>query len=90
MELNRFLPLLIGLLLGAWTLVAAWAVLAARARDQRTESQLRSARRLARMVEESPALPLLVRSDGRIEASPRHFCSNDGRIKFKLVCADIA
>ena len=49
MELNRFLPLLIGLLLGAWTLVAAWAVLAARARDQRTESQLRSARRLARM-----------------------------------------
>ncbi|KHK91411.1 PAS domain-containing sensor histidine kinase [Novosphingobium malaysiense] len=71
MELNRFLPLLIGLLLGAWTLVAAWAVLSARARYQRTENQLRSARRLARMVEESPALPLLVRSDGRIEASPR-------------------
>ncbi|MCJ2188267.1 PAS domain-containing sensor histidine kinase [Novosphingobium beihaiensis] len=71
MDLERFLPLLIGLLLGAWMLAAAWAVLAARAREKRTESQLRSARRLARMVEESPALPLLVRSDGRIEASPR-------------------
>ncbi|MCJ2179642.1 sensor histidine kinase [Novosphingobium album (ex Hu et al. 2023)] len=71
MDLERFLPLLIGLLLGAWTLVAAWAVLASRAREKRTEGQLRSARRLARMVEESPALPLLVRSDGRIEASPR-------------------
>ncbi|MCT2401005.1 PAS domain-containing sensor histidine kinase [Novosphingobium mangrovi (ex Huang et al. 2023)] len=71
MDLDRFLPLLIGLLLGAWTLVAAWAVLSARAREKRTENQLRSARRLARMIEESPALPLLVRSDGRIEASPR-------------------
>lgn len=71
MEMNRFLPLVIGLLLAAWTLAAAWAVLSARAREKRTENQLRSARRLARMVEESPALPLLVRSDGRIEASPR-------------------
>lgn len=71
MQLDRFLPLLIGLLLAAWTLAAAWAVLAARTRDKRTEGQLRSARRLARMVEESPALPLLVRTDGRIEASPR-------------------
>ncbi|EJL28003.1 PAS domain-containing sensor histidine kinase [Novosphingobium sp. AP12] len=71
MELSRFLPLLIGLLLGAWTMAAAWAVLAARARQKRAEQHLRSARRLGKMVEESPALPLLVRTDGRIEASPR-------------------
>ncbi|MFC0203833.1 sensor histidine kinase [Novosphingobium soli] len=71
MEIPRFLPLLIGLLLGAWTMAAAWAVLVARVRQKRAESQLRSARRLGRMVEESPALPLLVRTDGRIEASPR-------------------
>lgn len=71
MEFARFLPLLIGLLLGAWTIAAAWAVLAARVRHNRVEAQLRSARRLGRMVEESPALPLLVRTDGRIEASPR-------------------
>jgi signal transduction histidine kinase len=71
MELERFLPLLIGVLLAVWTLAAAWAVVTGRARTKRTDAQLRSARRLARMVEESPALPLLVRSDGRIEASPR-------------------
>lgn len=71
MIVARFLPLLIGLLLAAWTVAAAWAVLSARARERRTENQLRSARRLGRMVEESPALPLLVRSDGRIEASLR-------------------
>ncbi|MED5545850.1 PAS domain-containing sensor histidine kinase [Novosphingobium decolorationis] len=71
METDRFLPLVIGILLAAWTLAAAWAILVARRRQKRAEMQLRSARRLARMIEESPALPLLVRSDGRIEASPR-------------------
>ena len=71
MDQDRLVPLLIGLLLAAWMLAAAWAVLTARSRQKRAEGQLRSARRLGRMVEESPALPLLVRSDGRIEASPR-------------------
>ncbi|TYC86912.1 PAS domain-containing sensor histidine kinase [Novosphingobium sp. BW1] len=71
METDRFLPLVVGILLAAWTLAAAWAILVARRRQKRAEMQLRSARRLARMIEESPALPLLVRSDGRIEASPR-------------------
>ncbi|EIZ80456.1 PAS/PAC sensor signal transduction histidine kinase [Novosphingobium sp. Rr 2-17] len=71
METERLLPLLIGLILAAWTVASAWVILSARARQKRAEAQLRSARRLARMVEESPALPLLVRTDGRIEASLR-------------------
>ncbi|GGB85967.1 sensor protein DivL [Novosphingobium endophyticum] len=71
MDHERLVTLLIGLLLAAWTVGAAWAILSARARQKRAEGALRSARRLARMVEESPALPLLVRSDGRIEASAR-------------------
>ena len=71
MDQERLVTLLIGLLLAAWTLGAAWAILSARTRQKRAEGALRSARRLARMVEESPAIPLLVRSDGRIEASPR-------------------
>lgn len=62
---------LIGLLLAAWTLAAGWAILAARARQKRAEASQRSARRLARMVDESPALPLLVRADGRVEAPQR-------------------
>ena len=62
---------LIGLLLAAWMLSAGWALLAGRAREKRAEAGLRNARRLARMVDESPALPLLVRADGKIEAPPK-------------------
>ncbi len=62
---------LIGLLLAAWTTAAAWAIIAARRREKRAEAGQRHARRLARMVDESPALPLLVRADGKIEAPPK-------------------
>jgi signal transduction histidine kinase len=62
---------LIALLLAAWTLAAGVAIVAARRRQRRAEGVQRHARRLARMIDESPALPLLVRADGRIEASPR-------------------
>jgi signal transduction histidine kinase len=71
MLLNQTALVLIGLLLAAWTLTAAWAILSARAREKRAEAGQRHARRLARMVDESPALPLLVRSDGKIEAPPK-------------------
>jgi signal transduction histidine kinase len=71
MDHDRLAPVLLGLLLAAWTLAAAWAFVSARLRERRAEATQRSARRLARMVEESPALPLLVRTDGRIEASAR-------------------
>ncbi len=62
---------LVGLLLGAWTLAALVMILSMRAKERRMEAGQRNARRLARMVDESPALPLLVRSDGRIEAPPK-------------------
>ena len=62
---------LIALLLAAWTVAAGWAVLAARTRERKAESGQRQARRLARMVDESPALPLLVRADGKIDAPQR-------------------
>jgi signal transduction histidine kinase len=59
------------LLLAAWTVAAAWAVLTARARQRRAEASQRLARRLGRMVEDSPALPMVVRADGRIEGPAR-------------------
>jgi signal transduction histidine kinase/PAS domain-containing protein len=62
---------IIGLVLAAWSAVAAWAVLASQARVRRSETSQRLARRLSRMVEEAPALPLLVRADGRIEGPSR-------------------
>jgi signal transduction histidine kinase len=71
MVVPQFALVLIGLVLAAWTLAAAWAVLSARRRLARAEGTQRLARRLSRMVEESPALPLLVRADGRIEGPSR-------------------
>ncbi len=71
MTLTPTALVLIGLLLSAWTVAAAWAVLAARGREKRAEAGQRQAKRLARMVDESPAIPLLVRADGRIEAPQR-------------------
>jgi len=71
MILNETALVFIGLLLAVWTLAAGWAILMARAGQKRAEAGQRNARRLARMVDESPAIPLLVRVDGRIEASPR-------------------
>ena len=68
MVLSHTALVLIGLLLAAWTLAAGWAVLVARNKERRFDIERREARRLARMVDESPALPLLVRVDGRIEA----------------------
>ena len=62
---------LIGLLLAAWTLAAVVAVAWAGAKVRRAEGAQRHARRLGRMVDDSPALPLLVRVDGRIEAPVR-------------------
>jgi signal transduction histidine kinase len=71
MILNQTALVLIGLLVAAWTLAAGWAILSARIKERRLEAGRRNARRLARMVDESPALPLLVRADGRIEAPQR-------------------
>ena len=62
---------LIGLLLAGWTVAAGWAVVAARQRARKAEASQRVARRLSRMIDEAPALPLLVRSDGRIEGPQR-------------------
>ncbi len=71
MIVSELTLVLIGLMLAAWTLAAGWAILSARARERRARASLRQGQRLARMVDESPTVPLLVRADGRIEAPPR-------------------
>lgn len=65
-----FLPL-IGLLLALWTGGAVWLMLKASRETQNAHAHRKAARRLSRMVEEGPAIPLLVRVDGRIEAPDR-------------------
>ena len=71
MILSQTALVLIGLLLAAWTLAAGWVIVSARGKARRLDSGQRHARRLGRMVDESPALPLLVRADGKIEAPVR-------------------
>ncbi|WP_367947382.1 PAS-domain containing protein [Sphingopyxis sp. BSNA05] len=62
---------ILGLILAAWLGVAAWAIWTGLAMKSKAESTLRQSGRLGRLLETSPALPLLVRSDGKLEASQR-------------------
>jgi signal transduction histidine kinase len=62
---------LLGLLLAAWTAGAAWLMIAAGGKASRAEAGRKAARRMARMIDEAPAIPLLVRTDGRIEGNDR-------------------
>lgn len=71
MILDQFALVIVGLVAAAWAIAAGWVILGARRRARRAEASQRLARRLSRMVDESPALPLLVRADGRIEGPSR-------------------
>lgn len=71
MELSATALALIGLLFAAWTAGAAWLMIGAGAKAGNAEQSRKAARRMARMIDEAPAIPLLVRADGRIEGSDR-------------------
>ena len=62
---------ILGLILAAWLGAAAWALWTGLAMKNKAETTLRQSGRLGRLLETSPALPLLVRSDGKLEASQR-------------------
>lgn len=62
---------ILGLILAVWLGAAAWAIWSGLAMKNKAESTLRQSGRLGRLLETSPALPLLVRSDGKLEASQR-------------------
>lgn len=71
MEFSPTTLVLLGLFLAAWTVGAAFLMLRARTRSGNVESAKRNSRRFARILEESPAVPLIVRPDGKIEAPER-------------------
>lgn len=71
MDLGSTALALLGLLLAAWTAGAAWLMIAAGARSRGADAARRTAKRLNRLLDESPAAALLVRSDGRLEGSER-------------------
>ncbi|HEY6817132.1 MAG TPA: PAS-domain containing protein [Croceibacterium sp.] len=71
MELSPTALVLLGLLLAAWTFGAVWLVLSAQGRARQANVARSTARRLTRMIDDSPAVPLLVRADGKIEGPER-------------------
>lgn len=71
MTLSVFALVVLALLLAAWTIGAGWLVISARQQARHAQSGRKLARRLTRMIEEAPAIPLLVRADGRIEGPAR-------------------
>ena len=71
MEVSPTALVLLGLLLAGWTSAAAWLALAARQRARQATAARSTARRLTRMIEDSPAVPMLVKADGKIEAPER-------------------
>jgi signal transduction histidine kinase len=71
MVLTPLVAAVIGLVLAAWTAAAAVLVLRAGARVQRARTLESKARRMQHMLDVAPAIPMLVRTDGRIEAPDR-------------------
>lgn len=71
MELSPTALALIALLLAGWTVGAAYLMVRAARRASKLEAIRASSRRLGRMLDEAPAIPMLVRTDGRIEAPDR-------------------
>lgn len=71
MELSPSALVLLGLLLAAWTLGAVWLVLRAQGTARQARAARNTARRLTRMIDDSPAVPLLVKADGKIEGPER-------------------
>ncbi len=57
--------------MAAWTVGAAWMMIRAGTKMRKAEGSRKAARRMARMIDEAPAIPLIVRTDGRIEGSDR-------------------
>ena len=71
MEITPIAAAIIGLVLATWTVVAAVFVMRARGSVKRATSLRTSLRRMQSLLDAAPAIPMLVRVDGRIEAPER-------------------
>ncbi len=71
MQMTPTAMVLLGLMLAGWTFGAVWLVLAAQSRARQAKAARGTARRLTRMIDESPAVPLVVKADGKIEGPDR-------------------
>ncbi|MFM9978072.1 MAG: PAS-domain containing protein [Sphingomonadaceae bacterium] len=61
----------LGLVLAVWLFAAAWALLTGLRLRREAESGRAQADRLAALLDNAPAVPLIVRADGRVEGPPK-------------------
>lgn len=71
MEITPLAAGIIGLVLAAWTMAAAVFALRANGQVQRAKALRLSLKRMQSLLDAAPAIPMLVRVDGRIEAPER-------------------
>lgn len=71
LTLSHTMGVLIGAVMAVWLGLAVWAVWTGLKLRKRAEFSTSQADRLASLLESAPALPLMVRNDGRIEAPER-------------------
>lgn len=62
---------ILALIMALWVVAAAWSIVTGMAMRRTARSTTRQLRRLTRLLDAAPALPLLVRADGRIEGPER-------------------
>ncbi len=68
---SPFVLALIGIFMALWLAVSAWALLSGLALRRDSRQARGQASRLADLLQSAPAIPMLVRADGRIEAPDR-------------------
>lgn len=71
MEFSPAALIALAVLLAAWTAAAAVMVMRASAKTRRNAALQKSLKRMQQLIDAAPAIPLLVRVDGRIEAPER-------------------
>ena len=68
---GAFSTVIIGIVLGAWLLAGAWAVWSGLSLRRRAEESLKKTARLGRLIDTAPAIPLIVRVDGKVDMPDR-------------------
>ena len=68
---GAFSTAIIGIVLGAWLLAGAWALWSGLSLRRRAEDSLRQTARLGRLIDTAPAIPLIVRLDGKVDTPDR-------------------
>ncbi len=71
LTLSHGMAVLIGIALALWLAAAAWAVVTGLQMRRKAQSASQQADRLASLLDSAPALPIVVKGDGRIEAPDR-------------------